>query len=63
MGEIYESRHQIEKAKSSYQKCLSLKYSEYKAGISMKARSRLNILEKTKQWFVLVFIFQVGLDD
>lgn len=49
MGEIYESRHQIEKAKSSYQKCLSLKYSEYKAGISMKARSRLNILEKTKQ--------------
>jgi tetratricopeptide (TPR) repeat protein len=48
-GDIYESRNQTEKAKSSYQKCLSLKYTEYKTGISMKARARLNILDKKKK--------------
>jgi tetratricopeptide (TPR) repeat protein len=44
MGEIYESLHQLDKAKASYKKCLSLKFIEYKSGISMKARARLNIL-------------------
>ena len=48
MGEIYESRHQMEKAKSSYKKCLSLKFTEYKTGISMKARIRLNLLGNSK---------------
>ncbi|MFZ4705305.1 MAG: tetratricopeptide repeat protein [Bacteroidales bacterium] len=47
MGEIYESRHQKEKAKTSYEKCLSLKYTEYKNGISMKARARLNLMKKS----------------
>jgi tetratricopeptide (TPR) repeat protein len=48
MGEIYESRLQLDKARTYYEKCLSLKYTEYKNGISTKARARLNLLDKAK---------------
>jgi tetratricopeptide (TPR) repeat protein len=47
IGEIYESRQQIEKARVYYEKCLSLRYSEYRTGIRMKALTRLNLLKKT----------------
>jgi hypothetical protein len=47
MGEIYESFKQWDKARSSYKKCLSLKFTEYKSGISIKARARINILNSS----------------
>ena len=48
MGNIFASRGMIAKAREYYQKCLSLDYNEYKAGISQEARARLNRLNTRK---------------
>jgi hypothetical protein len=44
MGDIWASRGMTTKARVFYGKCLSLDYTEYKAGISQEARARLNRL-------------------
>lgn len=48
MGNIYASRGMTSKARAYYEKCLSLDYSEYKAGISQEAHARLNRLNAKK---------------
>ena len=45
MGNICASRGMTGKARSYYEKCLSLDYTEYKSGISQEARAGLNRLK------------------
>lgn len=44
LGQIYENQKNTEKAKSYYEKCLSLKKTEYKNSLDQKAKAGLNRL-------------------
>lgn len=48
MGNIWASKGMTEKARALYKLCLSLEYTEYKAGISQEARARLSHLNSKK---------------
>ena len=48
IGDIYASRGMTSKARSYYEICLSLDYTEYKTGISQEARTRLSRLNTAK---------------
>lgn len=48
MGNIYASRGKASMARTYYEKCLSLDYTEYKSGISQEAHARLSRLNVKK---------------
>lgn len=48
MGIIYESRDELEKAKTFYEKCLKEKPDQYQANLHSKAKQRLAALKKKK---------------